>query len=351
MCSKVLIGLPRDMIWLESIFKRFPLKYENLRSQLLARVLFLATIWISGYLIYSLEGLSSEYLSNIGLLFGIFATSLLPIYGTYMVQKSLPLAIDDVKPLLDLSSEEFEQLDQKIEGYVYSFTPVFIMAVLLLFLVSDIPQRFMNQLSTGFTLRFIWDALITFFFNLINGTGIWLGLSIWITVLNISKQPFKETYNDVDTRFRGLAMLVLWFSAFYFISISLGVATSLIDSPAVSLLEILFSPFIMFLLLGFVWVLFPFFNIHQALSQIKKSNLESIKDEYQALTESITEDITPDESILIIRELLNLQLKEKMISNMEDWPINIGYITKLLTLVLIPAIVRITIELFNRYIL
>ncbi len=39
-----MIIVPRDTIWLEAFFKRFPFDYLSLRSQLLARGIFLATI-------------------------------------------------------------------------------------------------------------------------------------------------------------------------------------------------------------------------------------------------------------------------------------------------------------------
>lgn len=347
---QILIPLPQDMIWLEALFKRLPFQYDNLRSQVLARILFLAGIWLSGLVIYSVEGLSTQYISNFGLFFGIFASSLLPLYGTYMVQKALPSAINDVEPLLDMGESEFTELSKRITGYAYSFKPVAVIGLILMALISN-ARVLISDLSVGISLKLIWDILLEFFFFLLSGTGIWLGLSIWLSVLIISRQPFNHLYTDVGTKFRGLAMLILWFTAFYFIAISLGVATSLLGSSAVSLLDLLFSPFSLFLILGFLWVLFPFISIHQTLSQIKQANLDEINKEYQALISRLDEKSSSDESITVIKELLSLQVRERMVSNMEEWPINIGFVTKLLTLVLIPAIVRVSVELFNRYLL
>jgi len=338
------------MIWLEALFRRLPVAYDSLRTQLLVRYTFLAAIWVSGYLVYSLESLSSLFLSSIGLHLGLFATGMITLFGTYMVQKALPPAVTDVKPLLDLSGEEFEELHRRTTGYVCDFRPVLALAGALIAFNPGVREALTSLQMEGFAPRYAWNILAEFFFHLINGTGLWLGFSIWLAVLTISRQPFNHGVREVNERFSGLAVLVLWFSAFYFISLSIGVATSLMGSPSVSLFDLLFSPLLVFLALGFLWVFFPFFSIHQALSGIKKAELMEIEKDYRELIQRSNEDASPEESIIHVQQLLSLQLRERMTMNMDEWPINIGFVTKLLTLILIPALVRVSAEFINKYI-
>ncbi len=45
--------------------------------------------------------------------------------------------------------------------------------------------------------------------------------------------------------------------------------------------------------------------------------------------------------------LLSLQMRERKIREAPEWPIDIGFVSRLLSLVLVPAMVRISVELFN----
>jgi len=99
-----------------------------------------------------------------------------------------------------------------------------------------------------------------FFLNLLTATGVWIGVSIWLTIFLISKQPLqvKPSPSTIE-EFRGLTMLALWFSLFYFLAISIGIVIPLARQPAMSLLNIFFSPLLAFIAIGVVVVVSPFY--------------------------------------------------------------------------------------------
>lgn len=78
-------------------------------------------------------------------------------------------------------------------------------------------------------------------------------------------------------------MLALWFSLFYFLAVSIGVAVSVSGSPAFSVLEIVFSSMPLFIGIGVVSILFLFFNIHRALRRLKRKELIEIAIEYDGI--------------------------------------------------------------------
>jgi hypothetical protein len=184
-----------------------------------------------------------------------------------------------------------------------------------------------------------------------------MGVSIWITILLISNQPLRvEISENIVERFRGLAMLAWWFSLFYFIAISLGIGINLIGTPAMSILEIIFSPFLLFVGIGLVSILFPFFNIHRALLRLKKDEMERIEEEYVRLRNGLEEILADerdhqrsDKTMTVLGRILSLQIKERSVREAAEWPIDISFLSRLLSLVLLPALVRISIELFNRF--
>jgi len=52
----------------------------------------------------------------------------------------------------------------------------------------------------------------------------------------VMKITFTGAYPGLIKNFRGFNMLALWFSLFYFFAVSIGVAVSVVCSPAFSLL-------------------------------------------------------------------------------------------------------------------
>jgi len=187
-----------------------------------------------------------------------------------------------------------------------------------------------------------------FFLNLLTATGVWIGVSIWLTIFLISKQPLqvKPSPSTIE-EFRGLTMLALWFSLFYFLAISIGIVVPLARQPAMSLFEIFFSPLLAFIAIGVVVVVSPFYNIHKALLSLKRRELLKIEEEFEQLQLQLdgvlAEPVShsSDQITVIMGRLSSLQIKERRIKLAQEWPIDIGFLSKLLGLVLVPAIARV----------
>ena len=347
----------KRLIWTEHLINQFPVDKDAFWLQMFARVLFLFVFWFLGYVINFSYGLGLTYLLNFQLHSYYFGTGFIILLGTFMVPRNLPDILLSFKSILRLDESEFEELSSKIERYNTSFIPLTIICLIFILTISDVPKIIPNVLSNGIYLLAVWELFFTSFMYLLVATGVWLGISIWITIFLISKQPLSiELSTGLIMKFRGLSMLTLWFSFFYFLAISIGLAVNIIGSSPVQPVDLLFSPLMFFVLLGLILFLLPFYNIHRTLIGIKKNELLKIENDYQRLLtdfEDILKTIEkPETSSNMIEAMASftyLQMKEKSVKASPVWPIDVSFITKLLSMILIPAIVRISVEIFNRF--
>lgn len=345
------------MIWTEYLFNKFPIKKDSSVQQILARISLLLMVWITGLILYMIDGLGRLYLFNPQFYLNFFVTGFIILFGSYMIQRSLPDIISSFRTILRIDDSQFRDLSRKILGYSFSIIPCLLLGSVFTLFLTGLPREIQIAFMEGFRTHVIADIILTFFIYLLVGTIIWLGVSIWLTVLLISRQPLNMdlSQNTID-KFRGLTMLAIWFSFFYFIAISIGIAINLIGAPAESIIEILLSPLFVFIALGIIGVLFPFFNIHRALQHLKNDELVGIENDYAMLKKQLDEILSgqPDpevseRTLSLIGQILSLQLKERNVRSAAEWPIDIRFLSKMLSLVLIPAIVRISVELFNRF--
>jgi hypothetical protein len=343
--------LPRGRFWTELLFDRLPVDRDRVSNQIVARFTLLLLVWLSGLLVYGVDGLAEEYLSNYRLLSTLFGNGLIVLFGTHMIQRSLPEAISSFRELVDLDEGSFRRLSDRIQGLSFSFIPCLVIGLFYILLLTEVPAEVQRLLVEGATSHSLWGLAFESFLYLLTSTGIWMGVSIWLTVFLISRQPLRvEISPGLIDRFRGLSMLTLWFAVFYFLAVSIGVATSLIGSPAVSITEILFSPFLIFIATGVACVLLPFYNIHRALVGLKLRELQEIEEEYERLRLQLEEASRGDGSgaIAAIGRLFSLQIRERRLREAPEWPVDVGFVSRLVSVVLIPAVVRISVELFNR---
>ncbi len=56
-----------------------------------------------------------------------------------------------------------------------------------------------------------------------------------------------------------------------------------------------------------------------------------------------------DQTITIMARLFSLQIKERHVKAAKEWPIDIGFLTKLIAVGLIPIIARVAAQIFTRY--
>lgn len=316
------------------------------------RFAFLMLLWLSGLLAHSIDGLTEGYISDIWIYLSFFGPGFIVLFGSYMIQKSLPDTIASFKALVDLDEPGFQSLTERIRRY--SFAPCALLALVFVSLLTDVPRGVQLMALEGVKLHILWETLFVSFMYLLVGTGVWLGVSIWLTVFLISRQPLKvELSPGLIGNFRGLSMLALWFSLFYFLAVSIGVAISVAGRQTISPLEVVLSPMSLFIGIGIVSVLLPFYNIHRALLRLKRKELDDIATKYEDVRRRLNDSLRHPEggeagTIAAMGSLLSLQLRERKLRESPEWPIDIGFVSRLVSLVLIPAIVRASIELFNR---
>ena len=316
---------------------------------MVARFVFLFGIWLSGLLVYAFDGLMIEYVLDMSIYLGYFATSFIILFGSYIVQQKLGNIIQDFHPMLKLDNSEFHKFSNRLNRFFYSFYPCIILGFVL-GVFTGVPTQFQLALNQGFSLHVAWSMFFNSFGLLLTATAIWMFVSIWITIFLISRQPLNvKLSSETIAKFRELSVLALWFSLFYFIGISISNFTFFTSGQAFSLTEILLSPYLLFIAIGVFGVLFPFYNIHLALIKLKKQELYKISEESQKLLEQLDQklmhqsklqEIEPNISIMHHR-LFNLQVKERYVKEAQEWPIDLDFLSKLLVLVLIPIISRI----------
>jgi hypothetical protein len=274
--------------------------------------------------------------------------------GTFMIQETLGDTVLSVRPLLNMDDSKFKKLLGRIEWYSYSFIPYLLLALVMVVLTGNIVTIVSRTLFEGF--HGIWTACFMFFSSLLTATGIWSCVSIWLTTYLMSRQPIQvELSPETIKKFRGLALLGLQFAAFYFLAVSFGVVLPLSQTPIHSLTDVIMSPILPFTVVGLVGVLLPFYNIHRTLLSLKKQELSKIQSEFECLETTLDEMLTkPDDQLsdqtagAITLRIFSLQVRERRIRAAQEWPIDIGFISKLLGLGLAPVAVKILPEILSR---
>ena len=337
------------MLWIELLFSYFPIDEKVLWQQMLARFCFLFGIWFSGLVAYAFDGLIIDYILNINVYLAFFGTLFIIFVGSYFVQHKLKSAIQDFRPMLKLDNTAFQKLYERLERIFYSVFPCLLIAIAL-GVFTGMPSQFQQALAEGITLHIAWNLLFNSFGLLLTATAIWMFASIWITIFFVSRQPLKvKLSSEMLAGFRELSVLALWFSLFYFIGVTISNFTLFTSTQALSLSEILLSPYLFFIGIGVFSVLFPFYNIHTALLKMKKKELAKISEESQRLLKKLDETLAKqtskqnlDPNVFVMHyRLFNLQVKERYVKAAQEWPIDVSFVSKLLVLVLIPTIIRV----------
>ena len=341
------------MLWTELLFSYFPIDTKVLWQQMLARFFFLFAIWLSGLLVYALDGLIVGYALNVNIYLAVFGTSFMILFGSYMVQHKLGNAVQDFRPMLKLDNAEFQKFSKRVEQFFYSIFPCLLIAVAL-GAFTGVLNQFQQALAGEFQLQIAWNLLFNSFGLFLTATAVWMFASIWITIFLISRQPLNvKLSSETIAGFRELSVLALWFSLFYFIGVTISNFAFFTSAQVLSLTEILLSPYIFFIAIGVFGVLFPFYNIHVILLRMKKHELLKILVESQQLLKELDETLTkqstkqnidPNISIMHFR-LFSLQVKEKHVKAAQEWPIDLSFLSKLLAMVLIPIASKVVVML------
>ena len=355
-------------IWIERFFNLLPIP-KKFKVQILARLSFLFAVWLTGLAAFALDGQAVQYTSNL-LWIPVFGSYLLILMGTFIIQNSLSDTILSVRPLLNMDDFKFKTLLRRIEWYSFSVIP-YLLLTLFLFArplpgegVTIVLRMLFEARALG-----VWSVCFAVFSSLLSATGIWICVSIWLTTYMISRQSIQvELSSETINKFRGLAVLGLQFAAIYFVGVSFGVIFPL--PPIHSLSDVILSPIIPFTVTGLIGVLIPFYNIHRTLLSLKRKELSKIQSEFEHLETTLDGIFTkPDDQLsdqstgararehsletlitagTITLRIFNLQVREKRIRAVQEWPIDMGFISKLLGLGLTPAAAKIIQEILSR---
>ncbi|UCD40116.1 MAG: hypothetical protein JSV87_00775 [Candidatus Bathyarchaeota archaeon] len=356
------------MIWIERFFNLLPIS-KKVKVQISVRLFFLFAVWLSGLAAFALDGQAVQYTSNV-LFILLFGSYLLILVGTFFVQNSLGDTVLSVRPLLNVDDSQFNKLLGRIEWYSYSVIPYLLLTVILFVrpLSQGAVALFSRMLFEGFL--GIWSVCFAFFSTLLSATGLWVCVSIWLTTYLVSRQPIQMKLSPETTnKFRGLTVLGLQFAAIYFLGVSFGVIFPL--PPIRSLSDVILSPIVPFTAIGLIGVFIPFYNIHRTLLSLKRKELSKIQSEFKHLETTLNGILTePDDQLgdqstgartpersletlitagTIAVRIFNLQVRERRVRAFQEWPIDTGFISKLLGLGLAPVAAKIIQEILSRF--
>jgi hypothetical protein len=253
------------------------------------------------------------------------------------------------RPMLKLDDQEFQKCSSNLNRRIFSFIPCLLIAVVLA-IFTGVLSQFLQAFTEGVQLHIIWNLFFNSFGDLLTATAIWMFASIWLTILVLSWQPLDITLSsETLAGFRELSVLALWFSGFYFIGVSIANITYFTEAQSFSLSEIFISPYLFFIVLGVAGILLPFYNIHLVLVKMKERELARLTKESTRLVQQLDDTLNHPQSskqldkyiARIHYRLVSLQIREKQAQSAREWPIDLDFMSKLLTLLLIPIISRI----------
>jgi len=341
------------MFWIEALFARVPV-VRRLREQVLLRLVFSFLLWFSGLVAFAIDGLGAMYASDAQLYLTFFGVCFIILFGAYMIQQSLGSTILSIRPLLRVDDSRFKRFFERMELYTFSFIPVLLIALSFTFVVPGNRVTLVGLADMFESAHVAWTMVLSFFLNLLTATGIWMGVSIWLTIFLISRQPLQvELSSRTAKEFRGLANMALEFAVFYFLAIALGLIIPLSSTPIVSWRDVILSPLLIYILIGALGILLPFYNIHRTLVVLKRRELLRIEEEFELMQKQLNEvqkepeHKISDQSLVLLDRLFCLQIRERKARAAKEWPIDIGFVSKLAGLIAAPAAARILPEILR----
>ncbi len=338
--------LPKEMLWTERLFSFLPIKEDAVGQQMVARFGFLLVLWLSGLLAHAVDGVVLTFTSNLNVYLSLFGTFFIIFFGSYFVQRTQRDVVQNFRSMLKLDDRQFTEFFQRLVRISYSIWPCFFIAIV--FIPFYLFNEIQGILQAGLQLHVLWNLAITLFATLLTSTAVWMLALIWLTIFLISRQPLNvELSLETVARFRELSMFALTFSLFYFLGVSIGSIPFLASASTLSFLDIVISPYLTFIVIGIVGVLFPFYNIHLTLLGMKRRALSKISEESQHLLTRLDAALAEhpsakksDQTIALMARLFSLQVKEKQVAAAQEWPVDVNFLSKLLVLGLIPIMSR-----------
>jgi len=298
-----------------------------------------------------------SYISNQDLLRDMFTTNFIILFGAYYVQHSIDDIIPKLRKIISGDDAHFKVFSNRIRRYSFSFKPVLLITLAFLILESG-SSDLLQQLFASPQVNLIWSLFYNIFRFLLIGTAYWMFASIWLTIFLVSQQPLNVKLSSKPIeQFKDLSRLAMVFSLFYFIAISITIiSTSQPLSSPISFTEVVFSPNFIYVLVGVIGILFPFYSIHIALLKLKRIEFDKLKKESHTIIQQIDKILIDkegkeksEEIIDKLARIFSLQAKEKQIKDAQEWPIDTSFLSRFSGIVLIPIIARMLIEFINRF--
>jgi len=321
----------------------------------LSRLSFSIVLWLSGLLVYALDGLLPLYVSDLQTIGFFLALAPLIFVGSGGLYYWLLWFFPYVRPMIVLSEKEFEEFSNKVERVAYSFLPYLLLAIVFYFSFANPFDEFELMLVDGLKLHAVWHLTSSFFAWLIIATGVWIVVSMWLAIFSFSRQPLTlELSQKTLDKFKVLSLSSLSFSLFYFLGVSISVffpppGASLAISP----LRITIAIYSIFALVGVISAVFPFYNVHRVLVQLKQQELQKIEEAERTLLQELDNVLTKSETstkrdyaTLITARLIGLQVQERRIRDARDWPVDISFFSTLAGIVLIPILIELLTRIF-----
>jgi len=339
-------------MWVEVVVdyweRVFPVKRKGRFWWFVKRLSFLSVFWLTSLLVYTLSGIPEAYLYHWQLHLAFFGTGLI-IFGSASGFRSFIKELPEwARPVLKLDEVRFKEFFAKAERWASSLFPplLYAFAMILMNIVTS------NLLFLGFTVLICWELALLFFMQLLSGTGIWIVVSIWLIVFQVSRQPLDLKLSSQTSRtFKPLATVSLYAAAFVFLTLSVN---SVILPPAFLLSQLIYGFFILFGVLAF---LIPFYNIHLLLIRLKKSQLQRISGETIRLIEELNGTLGQEHGedsrhriAIISARLLALHIEEKTVEEADEWPVDISFFSTIAGLGLMSG-VRLVIDIVTRMLL
>lgn len=350
--------MPKKLFWTERVIELFPIGKQrggiSFGVLLFVRSLFFFSIfWLTGFLAIAIDGMAIDNLSLLTQQMTFFCIiGFLTFVGSWWFRNQWTWFFNWTRHILKLSEPEFGRFRDKLERLINSFFPCLAIA-LIIFILNALPQ--LDLLYSGLILHPLmfayWWCFMTFMLTLFLATSFWMIISLWIVTFLTLRQPLDLTLSRrTSEEFRPLALWSLKASLLYFVGIVILVFYESIQRWLWG--TALYAAVVGFLILiGVLAFLLPFYNIHRALVKFKKRKLREIEEESSKLIQE-SNDVSAkypagdskDRLMLITSRLVNLHIKERTVTEADEWPIDTTILSMLAGIVLTPILTTIIID-------
>jgi len=255
-------------------------------------------------------------------------------YGVRYMRSKIAAIIPQLEPMMQKNGKTI----QEIFHPVCRFLPAGIISILLA-IVSLLSFPTQGEHAAGS----ISIALLVFsfpFVYLLYGTFIWTYVSSIKCLYDLSKQPLRlrEFYEDTHLGMKPIGSLSLSLALVYFVGLGLIFFSFLSIPPPLEVAVVIM------IVVGIILFILPLMTIHQKMQEKKKDEHEKLKNHYSKLVKFIDEPLnnTDKNEIKNFRYIVAVDIIERRITSIPEWPIDYKSLTWLSAIVLTVGVSIIT---------